>query len=105
MSKNFPEKSYMHKLAFYAFILALPLLLMTAASLVAAQDIAAPPLTGSGLMVFLVYFLPGIMLTRRLTESWRKTIGVGIAYAMISPAYYLYATDYACRIKDSCITV
>lgn len=100
------EESYMAKLLFYAGVLMLPAILMTLI-IVTAPDSALSPLSDnpSKFLFFIAYFLPGLALARTITDSWRKTIGIGIAYAIISPAYYMYAIEYACRITETCIAV
>lgn len=106
MSESILEKSYLSKILFYLGVLMLPGLLMTLV-IVAMPDSALSPLSDSPsrFLFFLAYFLPGLLITRTLTDSWRKTIGIGFAYIIISPAYYFYAMDYACRLADACVEI
>lgn len=106
MSKANFEKSYSYKIFFYILVLALPVVLMTLV-VISAPVSAVSPLSPdpSRFLFFVLYFLPGLILARNVTQSWRKTLGIGIAYAFLSPAYYTYAVDYACKIMDSCVQI
>ena len=103
---NFKD-SYFSRLGFYAFVLILPALLMTVVEVAAPGSILSVSSTNpSKFLFFILYFLPGLILARSTTDNWRRTIGVGIAYALISPAYYLYAGQWACNlVGNNCVAV
>lgn len=106
MASNAFEKSYLYKLGFYLLVLALPLVLMTLVEMVAAGSaISATSQSPSKFLMFLVYFLPGIIMAKRTTDSLRRTIGVTVAYILVTPAYYLYAVQMACTLGNSCVAV
>ncbi len=100
------EKSYPYKLAFYLMVLAIPVVLMTMI-VVMAPNSALSPLSAdpSRFLFFVFYFLPGLIMAKAVTKSWRKTLGIGVAYILLSPAYYSYAIDYACQIAGTCSQV
>jgi len=98
--------SYSYKLVFYALVLLLPLVLMTGVESIAAGS--AISITGdnpSKFLMFLAYFLPGLLITRQKTHSTRRILGMAVAYIMLTPAYYLYAIQFACRMAESCVSV
>ncbi len=100
------EHSYLYKLGFYVFVLVLPLVLMTLVELVAAGSaISASSQSPSKFLMFLVYFLPGIWIAKRTTDSLRRVVGVAVAYIFITPAYYIYALQMACTLGHSCVAV
>jgi hypothetical protein len=106
MSATYEFKhSYTFKLGFYIFVLALPLLIMAVVETFAAG--AAISVSSADhpahIVTFIVYFLPGLVMTRKTTDSWWRTLGVGIAYALIAPAYYLGALQFACSFGGHCI--
>lgn len=106
MSKADIDKSYTAKLGFYLLALALPLILMTLVVMTAPGSALSPMSPEpSKFLFFVLYFLPGLIVAKSMTQSWRRTLGIGIAYAFLSPAYYYYAVDYACRIADNCVSV
>ena len=98
--------SYTYKLAFYLGVLVLPLIIMALVETIAAGSaISATSMDRSRFIAFVIYFLPGLVITRNVTDSWRRTLGVGIAYAMISPAYYIGAVQLSCSLGGHCIAV
>lgn len=100
------DRSYPFKLGFYIFVLALPLLLMGIIETIAADSsISVSSGDPTRFLAFLVYFLPGLVMTRNVSDSWWRTMGVGIAYAMISPAYYVGALQIACDLGSHCVSV
>jgi len=100
------KTSYFSKLAFYAAVLFLPVILMTLVeAVIPGSAISVTNANPSKFLFFIVYFLPGLIMARSTTDSWRRTIGVGIAYAILSPGYYLYAAQWACSLGDHCISV
>ena len=103
MGKPEIEKSYPYKLAFYLMVLAIPVALMTMI-VVMAPNSPLSPLSAdpSKFLFFVFYFLPGLIMARIVTQNWRKTLGIGIAYILLSPAYYKYAIVYACQIAGTC---
>ncbi len=106
MGKPEIEKSYPYKLAFYLMVLAIPVVLMTMIVIMAPNS-ALSPLSAdpSKFLFFVIYFLPGLVMARVVTQNWRKTLGIGVAYILLSPAYYRYAIDYACQIAGTCSQV
>lgn len=104
MSDAFKD-SYVHKLGFYIFVLALPLAIMAVVETFAASSAVSVSSADhpAHIITFIVYFLPGLIMTKKHTDSWWRTMGVGIAYAMISPAYYLGALQFACNFGGHCI--
>lgn len=104
---NDPFKhSYLNKLGFYALILLLPAIIMTVVELVAADSaISVSSGDPTRFLAFAVYFLPGIYITKRVYDSWWKAVTIIIAYAVISPAYYVLALQMACRIGNHCVAV
>lgn len=100
------EKSYTAKLGFYIGVLALPTLLMMAVeSLAGGSSISVSGGDPTRFLAFVVYFLPGLIWARKATESWWRTMGVGIAYIIISPAYYFAALRFACEVGARCVSV
>lgn len=105
-STAYEKKSYIGKLAFYAIVLFLPAILMAVVEMVAADSaISVSSGDPTRFLAFIVYFLPGLVFTKKSTDSWIRTLGVGIAYALISPAYYLWAMQMACNIGGHCVSV
>lgn len=102
----YEKKSYFGKLAFYAVVLILPAILMALVEMLAADSgISVSSGDPTRFLAFVVYFLPGLVFTKKTTDSWWRTLGVGIAYALISPAYYLWALQMACEIGGHCLSV
>ncbi len=100
------KHSYSYKLGFYILVLALPMLIMAAVeTLAAGSAISVSNGDPTRFVAFLIYFLPGLVVTRNVTDSWWRTLGVGIAYALISPAYYIGALQLSCNIGGSCVSV
>jgi hypothetical protein len=93
-------------LGFYIFALALPLILMTIVEMAAADSAisVSSPNHPAHILTFIVYFLPGLIIARKTTDSWRRTIGVGIAYVFCSPFYYLTALRLACTLGGHCVS-
>lgn len=105
MSGGF-QKSYLFKLGFYILVLALPLVMMALVETI-APDSAISVSSGdpTRFLAFIVYFLPGLILAKKTTDNWRRTLGVGVAYILISPAYYLGALRFACEYVGNCVTI
>ncbi len=100
------HESYLYKLGFYVFVLALPLVLMAGVETFAADSsISVSSGDPTRFLAFLVYFLPGLIMTKNVTDSWWRTIGVGVAYALISTAYYVGALQFACKFGGHCLSV
>lgn len=100
------QDSYLYKLGFYIFVLALPLLIMTLVETLAADSaISVSSGDPTRFLAFVVYFLPGLIIAKKTTDNWRRTIGVGIAYILISPAYYIGALQLACELGGNCVSV
>jgi hypothetical protein len=105
MSNPFRD-SYIYKLGFYIFVLALPLIIMALVEAVAAGSaISVSSGDPTRFLAFLIYFLPGLVIAKNTTDSWWRTMGVGIAYVLISPAYYLGALQFACNFGGHCTAV
>lgn len=103
---SYENKSYLGKLFFYAFILFLPAILMALVEMV-ASDSAISVSSGdpTRFVAFIVYFLPGLVIAKKTTDRWIRTLGVGVAYALISPAYYIWALQIACNVGGHCTSV
>jgi hypothetical protein len=100
------ERSYTYKLGFYIMVLALPMLIMAVVeTLAAGSAISVSGGNPSRFLAFLIYFLPGLIITKNTTDSWRRTLGIGIAYALISPAYYIGAVELSCKLGANCVSV
>jgi len=103
---TYEKKSYLGKLAFYATVLFLPAILMALVEMVAADSaISVSSGDPTRFLAFIVYFLPGLIIAKKVTDSWLRTAGIGIAYALISPGYYLWAMQMACNIGGHCVSV
>jgi hypothetical protein len=101
------KTSYFSKIAFYVTVLFLPAILMTAVEIIALGSVLSVTSSSpSKFLFFIVYFLPGLIMAKGTTDSWRRMIGVGIAYIFLSPAYYLYAAQWACNFgSNGCMNV
>lgn len=104
--ENF-KRSYTSKLGFYAFVFLLPPALMTLVEIVMPGSfLSVTSDDPSKFLFFLVYFLPGIIMARSTTDSWRRTIGVGIGYMLLAAPYYLFAAKLACDLGSrGCLNV
>jgi hypothetical protein len=106
MTDNDFDRSYLFKLVFYVFVLALPAIIMGIIETMAADSsISVSSGDPTRFFAFLVYFLPGLIWTKKVTDSWWRTLGIGIAYALISPAYYLAALQISCNLGGHCVSV
>lgn len=103
---NFEKKSYLGKIMFYGLVLFLPAVLMAVVEMIAADSaISVSSGDPTRFLAFIVYFLPGLVITKKVTDSWWRTLGIGIAYAVISPGYYIWALQMACDIGGHCVSV